>query len=346
MIRSRCTALVLLLALLLALTACQHGDGSTQQRQEKIVYAMDTVMRLTAYGDAAEAGLEAAEAEIFRLESMLDPYDSASELYALNTGEIHTVSTELALLLETCRFYYEDTAGAFDPTVLPLMDLWGFSTDSPAVPAPSEIQTALAAVGFNHIALSGQEVELDAGTELTLGAIAKGYAGAQVAEVLQEAGVGSAVISLGGNVQTVGIRPDGEPWTVAVQDPADTGAYVGTLAVGETAVVTSGGYERYFEADGTTYHHILDPATGYPASSGLVSVTVVCADGARADALSTALFVMGTEEALEYYESHTDLELVLITEDGRVLITPGLDFTPAETDYTYIFLEEENAAGK
>ena len=149
-------------------------------------------------------------------------------------------------------------------------------------------------------------------------------------------GVTSAVISLGGNVQTLGLRPDGSDWTVAVQDPADTSTYLGTITVGETAVVTSGSYQRYFEENGVVYHHIIDPATGYPADSGLTSVTVV-ADcdldevdggpgvGTMCDALSTALFVMGEEKALDFWRSGAyDFDLVLVTEDGRVVVTDGI----------------------
>ena len=169
------------------------------------------------------------------------------------------------------------------------------------------------------------------GVELDLGAVAKGYTGDQLMALLAREGIASAIVELGGNVQALGTKPDGSPWRVAVRDPAGDGS-VGVVEVVDQAVVTSGGYERYFEEDGVRYWHIIDPATGWPARSGLASVTVVGESGLLCDGLSTALFVMGREGALEHWRQHRDFEAVLVSEDGSVTITAGLEgrFTPAD----------------
>ena len=166
---------------------------------------------------------------------------------------------------------------------------------------------------------------LQAGMEVDLGAVAKGFAAEEAEEALRAAGVERATIDLGGNVTVIGTRPDGDPWRVAVKDPRNTDGYLCILELEDVTLSTSGGYERYFEEDGVRYHHIIDPKTGYPADSGLLSVTVVTANHVLADALSTALFVAGPEEALDFWRSRDDFELVLCTDDDRIIVTQGLE---------------------
>ena len=160
---------------------------------------------------------------------------------------------------------------------------------------------------------------------MDLGAVAKGFAAGEAEEALRGAGVERATIDLGGNVTVIGTRPDGDPWRVAVKDPRNTDGYLCILELEDVTLSTSGGYERYFEEDGVRYHHIIDPKTGYPADSGLLSVTVVTANHVLADALSTALFVAGPEEALDFWRSRDDFELVLCTDDDRIIVTQGLE---------------------
>jgi len=229
--------------------------------------------------------------------------------------------------------YADATGGAFDITVAPVVSAWGFTTDGNQVPEQKELEELLAHVGVEHIALAGETATLDKGTGIDLGGIAKGYASDRIAEVfrLREAERGWA--ALGGNVLAWGSRPDGEPWLIGIQDPArptDTSAYAGMVRLEDAFAVTSGSYQRFFEQDGKVYHHIIDPATGYPADSGLVSVTIVAdaeeGNGTMCDALSTALFVMGEEQAVTFWrESGYDFEMILVTEDGRVVISRGLE---------------------
>ncbi|MBQ9347875.1 MAG: FAD:protein FMN transferase, partial [Oscillibacter sp.] len=202
------------------------------------------------------------------------------------------------------------------------------------IPTEAELSALLESVDYRKITLDGNTVSLPAGMEIDLGGVAKGYAGAKAAEYLRQQGVTSAMLSLGGNVQTVGAKPSdgrspsGSPWRVAVQDPASDG-FAGVVEIIDKAAVTSGGYQRFFVGeDGETYWHIMDPATGRPAKNGLVSVTIVAEDGALCDALSTALFVMGPERAVSFWRDHgSAFGMVLITEDGRLLVTPDLSFT-------------------
>ena len=167
------------------------------------------------------------------------------------------------------------------------------------------------------------EVILPAGMEIDLGSIAKGYAGQQAAKLLREKGVTSALLNLGGNVQTIGSKPDGGAWQIAVKNPHSKEPMM-VVSVRDKAVVTSGGYERYFEQDGKTYWHIMDPKTGRPADSGLLAVTVIGEDGAMCDGLSTSLFVMGLEKAAALWAESSDFEAIFIAADGTVYITDGL----------------------
>ena len=166
-------------------------------------------------------------------------------------------------------------------------------------------------------------VTLPEGMEIDLGSVAKGYAGQLAAQMLRNSGVESALLNLGGNVQTVGAKPDGSPWQIGIKDPKGEDAMM-VLSIADQAVVTSGGYERYFEQDGQTYWHIMDPFTGHPADSGLISVTIVGDEGVVCDGLSTALFVMGLEKAADLWAQSGDFEAVFVTASGEVYITEGL----------------------
>ena len=184
-----------------------------------------------------------------------------------------------------------------------------------------------------------QEVTLDKeGMKIDLGGIAKGYTSSKVMDIFKENGISSAVISLGGNVQALNGKPDGSDWRVAVENPADTENYLGVLSIKDKAVITSGGYERYFEQDGKTYHHIIDPSTGYPANNGLTSVTIVSDDGTLADGLSTSLFIMGPEKAQEYWKKHSDeFDTILVKDDGSILVSEGIaDNFTSESDFMVI----------
>jgi thiamine biosynthesis lipoprotein len=284
---------------------------------------MDTVMDLRVQG--SEELLRAAEQEIYGLEKLLSVTDEGSEVYALNRAGEGALSEPAAALLRSGLALCERTGGALDLTVYPLVRAWGFTTGEYRVPSEEERAALLEKVDYTGVSVDGAgRVTLPPGTELDLGSVAKGWAADRVTALWREAGVTSALLNLGGNVHALGTKPDGTAWRVAVADPFGGSGCLGVLEVTDKAVVTSGGYERYFERDGETYWHILDPATGAPAKSGLVSVTVVGEKGVTCDGLSTALFVLGAEKAAALWRESDDFEAVFVTEAGEILVTAGL----------------------
>ena len=328
----RLTCLVLACLLALSLAACGAPETETLD-----IFAMDTYMSLVAIGDGGAEVLQACSARINALEQKLSRTIEDSDVSRLNADGSALLDADTAALLDAALQYSAETNGAFDVTIAPLVALWGITTDSPRVPSQEEIDALLPLVGSDHVHMD-TEVTLDQGCAVDLGGIAKGYASLQVAHILRAYGVTSAVVSLGGNVYVCGSRPDGAPWNVGIQDPAASG-YAATVALTDCFAVTSGGYQRYFVAeDGTVYQHILDPRTGRPADSDLLSVTVISDDGTAADAYSTALYVMGEQEAVSFWRAHGGFDLILITADGRLLYTPGLsDAITAPEDCAYDF---------
>ena len=341
-------AALLLMIFALFLTACGEKSAESETRT---VYAMDTVMNLTVYGENAATALESAEKELHTLdENTLSRTADGSELYALNAANGESVSygadDPLPKLIETALTISDATEGAFDPTLAPVLDAWGFTKDSRRVPSADELKELLSHTGCGKVRLErtadGWAITLLDGAQLDLGGIAKGYAADVLRAQLEQEGVTSATLDLGGDVFVMGRKSDGSDWRIAVKDPGDTESYLGIVSASDAFIVTSGVYERYFEENGVRYHHILAPKTGCPAESGLVSVTVLCENGAWADALSTASFVLGPDGALalrdDLADQGTDFELILVTDNGRVLYTDGLAdaFTPNdESGYTY-----------
>ena len=326
-----------MLAGVLLLPAALSGCGWVNPQPaeaENSFFAMNTYMSFTAYGEEAEAALSDAEERVEELEALWSVTDEESEIYRANHsgGEPVQVSEETARLVSFTLEMAEKTDGALDPAIYPVLEAWGFTTDTKRVPAQEEIDALLEHVDYKKITLKGNLLTVPEGMELDFGAVGKGYAGDLAARAVRAQGVESAILSLGGNIQAVGSRPDGTAWRVGVRSPWEDGT-LGVLKVSDCAVVTSGGYENYFEdEDGNIYWHILDPATGYPADSGLASVTIVCPEGRLGDALSTAFFVMGPQKAEEYWREEEGFEMLLVTKEGEILITEGLAgrFTPGE----------------
>lgn len=290
-------------------------------------FAMDTVMTINAYGSKSENAVKAAQNEINELDKLLSVQNKDSEIYKLNYKKSMTVSKDTLSLITRSKELYILTDGAFDISCEPVSREWGFYSGlENKIPSKEAIENALEGVGAEHIKTKNNTVTLDENTALDLGAVAKGYASQKAAETLKENGVTSALMSLGGNVRAVGSKPDGESWSVAVADPNDTSKSIGTLKISDKAVVTSGSYQRYFEENGQIYHHIIDTKTGYPANSGLKSVTVVSDDDTLADALSTALFVKGLEKSVEFYGKNSLLfGAVFITDDNKIYVTDNLN---------------------
>jgi len=297
---------------------------------EATIFAMDTVMSLTVYGEDGErvqTALDSAVERIYALDQALSSADEDSPIYALNTSGAEDLTPETAQLLADALELCRTTGGALDITAYPAVKAWGFISGDHRVPDQEELDALAAAIGYDRVELDEERAALPQGTELDLGAVAKGYAGDQLALQLREDGISSALLDLGqSTILAMGAKPDGSPWRVAIQDPAGEG-YLGVLELTDQAVGTSGGYQRYFEEDGVRYWHLIDPATAAPARSGLSSVTVVGPSAFICDGLSTALFVMGLEEGASFWREHRaelEFDVVFVTQEGEVCATAGL----------------------
>jgi len=304
----------------------ENSDNSKESSRD--IFAMDTYLTVTAYGEHGEEAVDAAEEEILRLDALLSTGDENSEIAKINSEHGGGLSEDTEYLIDRSLELYKSTDGAFDIAIYPVMEAWGFTTQDYRVPGQEELNGLLKGTDLSELQLDTEAhtVSMSANMEIDLGGIAKGYTSARLMDLYRERGVTSGMVNLGGNVQVLGTKPDGSLWRVAVQSPDEEWDYLGIVSIQDKAVITSGGYERYFEEDGVTYHHIIDPATGYPADSGLTSVTVVSADGTLADGLSTSLFIMGAEKAEEYWRDHADeFDMILLTEEGNLLVTEGLE---------------------
>ncbi len=323
------------------------ASGSSASSATSEIFAMDTIMDLSAYGAKAEDALRASEKEIMRLEKLLSVTVEGSEISAINqsAGNLEAdVSEETASLISFSKQMSERTGGAFDISVAPLVNAWGFVSGYFTVPSKQTIDELVQLAGSDRINISGTKIFLEqSGMSIDLGGIGKGYASQRVIDVMKGYGINSALISLGGNIAAIGNKTDGSQWRILIQDPRDPELYAGKVSITDKSVISSGGYERYFEENGVKYHHILDPKTGYPAHSGLLMSTIICSDGATGDALSTATFVMGEEKAIQLWRSSDDFEMVLVTEDARVLATVGVadsfEFMGDTGGYTYETIE-------
>ena len=327
--------LLFCLSLTLLLSGCGNSDtsssssGSSIDKYSTQIFAMDTVMDISVYAKD-DAILTKASSLVTDLEKSLSTTDTNSEIYQLNQSKDAILSDDTAYLLERTLEFCAKTNGALDLSIYPVVRAWGFTTDSFQVPSQSEIDSLLSNVDYTKISYSKDEkhVILPEGMEIDFGSVAKGYTADKLAHLLKDNDISSALLNLGGNVQAVGSKPDGTPWKIAVKSPDDRTDYLGVLSVSDSAVVTSGGYERFFEDDdGNIYWHIIDPSTGTPAKNGIISATAIGPEGLYCDALSTSLFIMGAEKAEAFWKTYKDFDMILVTDEDEVIITPGIKST-------------------
>jgi len=312
-------------------------DPGASASEERSLFAMDTYMTLTAYGQHASKALDAAEKEIHALDQLLSTGDPNSEITKLNQEGEAALSDVSSYLLQRSFEVYDLTGGAFNPLIYPLMKAWGFTEQDYRLPDEMTISALLPLLHLDDIDFDEKTKQVafqQPGMMLDFGGIAKGYTSARIMQIFAEQGVTSGLVSLGGNVQVLGSKPDGSLYKVAIRDPERDQSFLGIVEVADKAVITSGGYERYFEEDGVIYHHILDPETGYPADRGLISVTIVSSDGTLADGLSTALYVLGEAKGSEVWKSHSDLfDVIFLTEDHTLYVSDGLRDTFTSQGY-------------
>ncbi|AGK96090.1 FAD:protein FMN transferase [Clostridium pasteurianum] len=311
---------------------------------EMETFCMGTVISQRVFGEKAEIAATKVEEEMKRLEALMSFFLESSEISKLNRAagkqEVE-LGCESLYVLNRAKYFSEICGGTFDITVGPIAKLWGIFTNHAKVPSKEEIDKALSFTGYKDIIIDnglGTAKLERTGESVDLGAIAKGYAADRAIEIYKQQGIESAFINLGGNVLVLGNKPDGTPWKVGIQNPLlERGQCLGAVKAVDKTIVTSGDYVRYFEKDNVKYHHILDPRTGYPANSGLMSATIVSEKSIGADALSTAIFILGLEDGMKLINSLKDMEAIFITKDKEIYVTEGLrkDFILFEgTDFS------------
>lgn len=333
---------IVILSILLAATIgvlifiwVRFGSPPSQDQipKDMDIYAMDVVVSQSVYGDHADTAMEEAAKAINELDDLLAWQNETSDIAKINTaagGTPVTVDSRTIAVLKTALEVARKTDGVFDPTILPVSSLWHFDNTAPQLPSTEEVAKFLLDVGYENLSIdeANSTVTL-AKTEnaLDLGAIGKGAACDAAIEAYRKAGVERGIISVGGSsIGTLGEKASGEAWNIEVQNPNskhDNIAFLGILSIKEGFVSTSGTYIKTFEQDGVTYHHILNPKTGYPAQGDLVSVTVTCDNGALSDALSTACLSLGIEDAkkllAEYHAGG-----IFVDKENRVIVTDNL----------------------
>ena len=304
------------------------SDLEKSEASESEIFALDTAITLKVYGSKRDEVLKKLEDKINELDDMLSTGKETSEVSRLNRGGEAVLSPTMANLVKRSLDIYKKTDGLFDITIYPLMELWGFPTKNYRVPSEKEIEEKLKLVGSDKIDFNEETRKIsfkNKGMEIDFGGIGKGYITDELVKILTDEKVESAIINLGGNVFGFRKKPDGSLWNIAIRDPNEPDKYMAAIRLEDSAVITSGGYERYFEENGIIYHHILDPRTGKPSESGLKSVSIISKDGTLADALSTSLFIMGEEKAIGYWkENGSNFDILLMTNDNRLIVSAGI----------------------
>jgi len=303
-----------------------YGWIRSTRRQESVKrtqVALGTFVEIEVRGmtprDANQA-ISAAFRELIRIHDEFSPFNESGLLWKINHEEKNTVhiGKELYSLLEVCDDIHEKTEGAFDPAMERLFRIWRIWGDTPVLPSTEEVEAARDLSGWRHIRLGGNlELRRKPGVEISFGAVAKGYAVDRMTAVLQDFGVGNALVNAGGEIRTLG-----ENWIVGIQHPSIREEMIRTISLKGMAVATSGDYEQYHEEKGKRYHHILDPATGYPAT-GCRSVTIVAETCMEADAYATGVFVLGPERGMNLVNRTPDMEAMVIDRSGTVSYSKG-----------------------
>ncbi len=319
-----------------------NGCDVPQEPYKKTFFAMDTYMTVSVYGENAETAAEKVSDKITELDGLWSATNENSEIFRIDhgNGEALEISAETADILQKALEISEFTGGALDCTIYPVLTEWGFTTGEYHVPDDEKIKELLLRTGYEKISLNGNILTVPEGMQIDLGAVGKGQASEIAAKILRENGIEHALIDLGGNIRTVGNKPDGSDWRLGLRSPFDEDN-IGVIEISEGAAVTSGGYERYFVGDdGKKYSHIIDPDSGRPAESGLVSVTVIGNDAALCDGLATAMFVLGAEKSEALWRQRSDIDMILVTDDKKIIVTEGLrEKFALDPKYSYMDME-------
>ncbi len=336
--------IVAVLLILVTITGCQTAP---EEDLVQTTYALGTVITINLYDQGDEALMKTLIDKVTDIEQKMSSQKETSEVNAITAGagvEPVIVSEDTFQVIQKALTYSELSDGRFDPTIRPILDLWQIGTDDARVPEAGEIEEALPFVDYSKVVLDeeSQAVYLpETGMALDLGGIAKGYVADELVKLLDEYQIERAMINLGGNIYAYGEKASGEPYKIAIQTPYDTrNTYFGFVELRDMTVVTSGPYERFFEEEGSFYHHIFDAKTGYPTSGEVVSVSVITKNSMDADALSTLLFTMSPDEGLALIESMEGTECIYVDKDYGLILSSGLKETFTLTDTQYKILND------
>lgn len=302
-------------------------------------FIMDTLIQITVYSENEAKGQKALKEAFGAFERIHDTTNrfqkngqtatASNDVVKINENagtKPVAVSADTINMIERSHYFAGSSGGAFDVSVGPVMDLWGFGKSEQQVPSDEEINRALSLVDYNKVQVDPSNMTVfltKPGMSLDLGGVAKGYATDEAVKALKEAGIQHAIINAGGNVYALGDKPDGSPWRVGVQDPRGEKSIIGILYVKDRAVVTSGDYQRYFEQEGVRYHHIIDPTTGKQARD-VMQTTVVTDSATDADILSTSLFVLGAQKGMCFVKELPGTGAIFIGADRQVTYTENL----------------------
>lgn len=295
-------------------------------------FALGTIIQLKAFGSNGSAAIDEAISKLNAIDDKMSAFKNSSEISQINrnAGNIpQLVSTDTYSLIRKAVKYCVLTEGEFDPTIRPLVNLWNKAFEQEKIPGDSEIKERLSLVNYRDIIFDDAENTvglIHKGQALDLGGIAKGFAADLVRDTFREYDINSALIDLGGNIYALGSKPDGSFWKVGIQNPfSPRGQHLGILNVKNKSIVTSGNYEKYIEVDGKLYHHIIDPRTGYPSESKIISATIISDDSLDGDGLSTGIYILGVRKSLELINGLKGIEAVLVTDDKKVYVTSGIN---------------------
>ncbi|SNX54705.1 FAD:protein FMN transferase [Thermoanaerobacterium sp. RBIITD] len=323
-------AIMLISVISFSLIACGNDD----KQYTRTDFMMDTVMQVTAYGKNAKKAVDESMNRIKVIDNQMSSQKDGSDIQKINNNsgkDFVKVNPDTLYVIKTALKYGKISDGNFDITIAPLVNLWGIGTKNAHIPPDNQIKDAMKLINYRDVLLNEKDNEVKLkrpGMAIDLGGIAKGYTADEIENIMKKYGVKHALLNLGGSsVYMLGSKPDGSNWNIGIQDPfGDKGKYFAIVSGKDMLIDTSGNYERYFIKDGKRYHHILNPYTGYPAESGVVSTTIVSSNikSIDADALSTITFILGVDKGMKLIESMPGVDAIFVTPDYKVYATSGL----------------------
>ncbi|WP_026881593.1 FAD:protein FMN transferase [Clostridium akagii] len=323
--------LIIILALIIMLILIVRTDKSKKRQFVKEFYSLGTTMTLMVNGKKGEKALDEAMKKVMNIDDKMSVFKDYSEISKINKnagGKLQIVSEDTYFVIKKAIEFCHLSQGTFDITIRPIVGLWGIGSDNARIPSQIEIDNKLKLINYKDVVLDENSNSVGLkykNQEIDLGGIAKGYAADQVKNIFLNRGIKSALINLGGNVFAMGEKTNGDKWKIGIQNPlSPRGEFVGIISIINKSVVTSGNYERYFDVEGKRLQHIIDPRTGFPSESKIISATIISDLSIDGDGLSTGVYILGLDKALSLIKSLDGIEAIFITEDKKISVTAGM----------------------